>query len=291
MSYRLTFSLSFITIFCFVACSPTATETPISSTATSAPPTQTLVPLPSNTPFLATASSLPPTETPVLTSTKIPTSTAEPISMPAFEPSLCRFQHGSPFKVECGDLIVPENRHKLDSAAIRIHVAIFKSTSPNSKPDPVIYVTGGGGVDQLSTTDQYLSGIGAEILKERDFIMYNQRGADLNKPSLVCPDLTNFYWSLAAQDLTPHEKADLRIEKRLECHNALLANGIDLSGYNTVETAADISDLRKVLGYDQWNLYGTSSGTRTILTVLRNHPNGIRSVILLFSLSTSGRPL
>jgi pimeloyl-ACP methyl ester carboxylesterase len=177
-------------------------------------------------------------------------------------------------------LIVPENRNKPDSAPIRVHVAIFKSTNPNPKPDPVIYVAGGGGVDQLNAAEPYVNGIGAEMLKERDFIMYNQRGANLNAPSMVCPDLTNFYLSLAAQELAPKEKADQKIEKRLECHDDLISQGIDLTGYNTVETAGDLNDLRKTLGYEQWNLYGTSSGTRTILTLMRIHPEGIRSVIL-----------
>jgi pimeloyl-ACP methyl ester carboxylesterase len=110
--------------------------------------------------------------------------------------------------------------------------------------------------------------------------MFNQRGAHLNEPSLVCPDLTSLYWSLVKQDLTPHEKADQRVEERLKCHDDLLVRGIDLTAYNTVETAADVNDLRIALGYDQVNLYGTSSGTRTILTMMRNHPEGIRSAIL-----------
>jgi pimeloyl-ACP methyl ester carboxylesterase len=97
---------------------------------------------------------------------------------------------------------------------------------------------------------------------------------------MVCPDDTGLFWSLAKQDLTSHERADRKIEKRLECHDALLEQGIDLTAYNTVETAADVNDLRIALGYDEVNLYGTSSGTRTILTIMRTRPEGIRSVIL-----------
>jgi pimeloyl-ACP methyl ester carboxylesterase len=238
--------------------------------------------------LLPTATSLPPTLTPAATptptvaATPLPTwtPTAEPISLPAFEPSACRFGFTSPVTVECGDLIVPENRRKPDSPPIRVHVAIFKSTSPNPKPDPVIYVAGGGGADQLGATDTFMDWVGNAILQERDFIMYNQRGSHRNEPSLVCPDLTGLYFELAAQDLSAHERADRRIERRLECHDDLLARGIDLTGYNTVETAADISDLRRVLGLENVNLYGTSSGTRTILAVMHYHPEGIRSVIL-----------
>ena len=254
---------------------PTATATPIATrlppTPTAMPPTATrLPPTPTAVPPIATR--LPPTPT----ATQAPDPT---LSLPAFEPSECSFGTVSE-DVECGYLIVPENRGKPDSPPIRIHVAIFKSTSPNPKPDPVIYVAGGGGVNQLASYSSYLDNGGNDIRRDRDYIMFNQRGAHLNEPSLVCPDDTALFWSLRKQDLSKHEREDQMIEKRLECYDALIEQGIDLSAYNTVETAADVNDLRIALGFDEVNLYGTSSGTRTILTILRNHPAGIRSVIL-----------
>jgi len=272
-------SLTFLFSIVIVACAVADPPTPIN--------VQSGISTPSHTPTaVPTTTSLPPTLTPAeiqtLTSTptQLPTSTLEPISMPAFEPSVCKFEYNSPVSVECGYLIVPENRNRPNSPPIRIHVAVFKSINPDPRPDPVIYVAGGGGVNQLGSADYYLNAVGTEILQERDFIMYNQRGSHLNDPSLVCPDLTNLYLMLAAQDLSLHEKADIRIEKRLECQDDLLNRGIDLTAYNTVETAADVNDLRTVLGYEAINLYGTSSGTRTILTIMRNHPKGIRSVVL-----------
>jgi pimeloyl-ACP methyl ester carboxylesterase len=253
------------------ACSPAATAVPLLTTAIPSAVT------PTNTALPPTATTVSPTNTPL---PLIETPTPEPISLPVFEPSGCNFPYQASVNVNCGYLIVPENRNKSDNPPIRIHVAIFKSSNPNPKPDPVIYVAGGGGVDQLSATDYYLSQVGNAILQQRDFIMFNQRGAYRNEPSLVCPDLTDFSFVVVGRDLTSHEKADLRIEKILECHDDFLARGIDLTAYNTLETAADVKDLWSVLGYDEVNLYGTSSGTRTILTIMRHFPEGIRSVIL-----------
>src|SRR5690606_10802689 len=42
----------------------------------------------------------------------------------------------------------------------------------------------------------------------------------------------------------------------------------------------DVEDLRRALGYEQWNLYGISYGTRLALTVMRDYPQGVRSAIL-----------
>ena len=53
-----------------------------------------------------------------------------------------------------------------------------------------------------------------------------------------------------------------------------------MKSYSSAENAADLAALREALGYDQWNLYGISYGTRLALTVMRDNPIGIRSVIL-----------
>src|SRR6185436_15814914 len=60
----------------------------------------------------------------------------------------------------------------------------------------------------------------------------------------------------------------------------LIERGIDLSAYNSKEIAADVNDLCKLLGYTSWDLWGASYGTRIALTMMRDFPQGIHSVIL-----------
>jgi len=60
----------------------------------------------------------------------------------------------------------------------------------------------------------------------------------------------------------------------------LIAEGIDLSSYNSAASAADINDLRVALGYPKLNLYAISYGTRLALTVMRDDPGAVRSVVL-----------
>jgi pimeloyl-ACP methyl ester carboxylesterase len=64
------------------------------------------------------------------------------------------------------------------------------------------------------------------------------------------------------------------------CAAGLRKAGVNLDAYSSAETASDLDDLRRVLGYRSWNIFGLSYGTRLALTVLRDHPEGIRSVIL-----------
>ena len=48
-----------------------------------------------------------------------------------------------------------------------------------------------------------------------------------------------------------------------------------------------ISDLRRVLGLTTWNVYGTSYGSYLAQTLMRDHPEGIRGVILNSVLQTT----
>ena len=65
-----------------------------------------------------------------------------------------------------------------------------------------------------------------------------------------------------------------------ECRDRLAGTGVDLTAYSTAENASDVADLRVAMGIEEWNLYGYSYGTLLALTVLRDHPAGVRSAVL-----------
>ena len=50
-----------------------------------------------------------------------------------------------------------------------------------------------------------------------------------------------------------------------DCYNRLVGEGIDLSAYNLEEMAADVEDLRRALGVNEWNLMTSSSSSRIAL--------------------------
>lgn len=208
------------------------------------------------------------------------TATPRQSQTPRFEPADCQFQKPSGYEIECGYLVVPENRSKMEGAQIRLHVAIFKSTNSTPEPDPVVHLVGGPGGSLLDDAEAYLQRGGIAILRKRDYIMFNQRGTYYAEPFLGCPGYTEYQWDLAGQGLSLATRNQLETAFLLGCQDELLNQGIDLSAYNSAESAADINDLRIVLGYDQINLYGISYGSRLALTMMRDHPDGIRSVIL-----------
>ena len=67
----------------------------------------------------------------------------------------------------------------------------------------------------------------------------------------------------------------------MDCRKSLSAEqGIDVDTYNSASTAADVADIASAMGYDSYNLYGSSYGTILALTVMRDYPANIRSVVL-----------
>lgn len=118
------------------------------------------------------------------------------------------------------------------------------------------------------------------LLEDRDVILFDQRGVGLSEPSLECREIEAASPVDIDIELTNAELAERYDQALIDCHARLIDEGFDLSGYNSAESAADLDDLRRFLGYGEWNLYGISYGTKLALTAVRDYPEGIRSVIL-----------
>jgi pimeloyl-ACP methyl ester carboxylesterase len=197
----------------------------------------------------------------------------------AFKEAECQFQAPEGIDIECGYLSVPENRSIENSPMIKLHVAIYHTDNQNPAPDPVVYLDGGPGGFTLDLLSNYLM-VFSKLRETRDLILFDQRGVGYSQPSLDCPeveDQSHLDWTLNLSMKT----ADQNYTQALQaCHDRLTREGIDLSAYTSAANAADVEDLRKALGYKQWNIYGSSYGTRLALTVIRDYPDGVRSVVL-----------
>ena len=65
-----------------------------------------------------------------------------------------------------------------------------------------------------------------------------------------------------------------------DCLKEVEAAGIDIAKYNTIENAKDVRTITRALGYETYNLYGISYGTKLALETMRVAPEGIRSVVI-----------
>jgi pimeloyl-ACP methyl ester carboxylesterase len=165
-------------------------------------------------------------------------------------------------RVECGYLMVPEDRSQPNERQISIAVAVMHpERDSDDADDALVYLAGGPGGNAVAELSDW---IGTPYLDDRTLVLFDQRGTGYSEPSLNCPEYDD-------------EEVDYPLE---DCRDRLEDAGIDLNMYNSRESAADVADLRIALGYDEWALYGISYGTRLALTVMRDHPTGINAVIL-----------
>ena len=209
------------------------------------------------------------------------TASAADQKLPRYEKADCPMDIPPGRKVECGYLTVPEDRaNPSNGRTVKIAAAVFKSDSSNPQPDPTVYLEGGPGGRTLADSNDYVNGDFAPFLEKRDLILFDQRGTGFSTPSLACPETTEQAWADIDKNLTIKQQQDSSTQALQACHDRLVKEGVNLSAYTSAENAADVSDLRVALGYKSWNLYGISYGTRLGLTVMRDHPQGIRSAIL-----------
>jgi pimeloyl-ACP methyl ester carboxylesterase len=220
--------------------------------------------------------------------TAAPSPTQEMI-VRAFESAPCPFElppgQVDGESVECGYLLVPEDRADPDSATLRLAVAIFRHPDGASAPDPIVYLSGGPGGSALEFVFLSFDLQFAPVFDAgRDLILLDQRGVGLSEPALDCPEESALSLDLLdskvdGKEVSMEEALDLLLQALLTCEDDLGAIA-DLSAYNTVSNAADVNDLRVALGYEQVNLWATSYGTRLALGVMRDYPQGLRSVVL-----------
>jgi pimeloyl-ACP methyl ester carboxylesterase len=148
-------------------------------------------------------------------------------------------------------------------------------------PDPVVCLGTDPTANQLDDHAAILRDWGDEILKHRDLIVLNRRGGAHNRPVLDCRQTEAGIGLIPTWNAPNREKGSAQlISALLACKGEFDDRGILLGAYNTVEAAADVNDLRIALGYEEINLYGSFVGSRAALTILRYHPEGIRSAVL-----------
>ncbi len=132
---------------------------------------------------------------------------------------------------DCGYVTVPENRAAGTDSTIQLGVVRLRSTSA-SPGAPVFIGTGGPGgpgLDFLSK-ENFAAGfdwtsIWAPVLADRDIVRFTQRGTQLAKPFLACPEYDAIDYQRAVEGWT-REEIDARIETALTaCRDRFAARG------------------------------------------------------------------
>ncbi len=235
-------------------------------------PAQTATNNPADPTSEPTATLIPPTS--------LPTPRPTVAYTPLFQEEACAFDTPLGVDVECGYVVVPEDRSGDPSHTIRLAVAVYRSFSDNPQPDPVIFLQGGPGAQAVQLSADAYHVLVEPFLAERDFIVFDQRGTGLSDPSLPCDELTKTY-SQDIHGLIAGSTRELVYSTSFySCQGIMTAKGIDLKAYTTLESAADVKDIVDLLGYRKVNLYGASYGTRLAQVIMRDYPEIVQTAVL-----------
>ena len=169
---------------------------------------------------------------------------------------------------QCGTLKVPEDRSKPDGRKIEIFAAVLPANTVTPTDDPLVVLAGGPG-QAASTLAPFASRL-TELRRTRDVVLVDQRGTGRSSP-LVCEAFKPRESDVFDPDPLPRAKA---------CVAELSGKGVDLSQYTTTAWIADLEAMREALGYERWNLWGGSYGTRVAQEYLRTHGNRVRTMVL-----------
>ncbi len=249
-------------------------------------PTPTPTPTPDPTPTPApTATPTPePAPEPTPTPTAVPAPTPDiPAAEDVFREDSCPFsnQPGTPlWAAECGYLTVPADYDDPAAGTFEIAVAVFPATGERTSDVPVIYLEGGPGGNALEGLEVSGGVILGPLNENRDVVVLDQRGVGFSQPEFGCPETRELTRELISQTLPLTEENERYLDALQRCRDRLVEEGIDLSLVNSAANAADVDRLRTALGHEQWDLYGSSYGTRLAQNVMRDFPHGVRRVVL-----------
>jgi len=179
---------------------------------------------------------------------------------------------------ERGTLSVPIVRADPASKRIAIDVWRFRAVEgADPATPPVFQLHGGPGWQGWEPEGVPYEGGILPLLGAADLVVVGQRGIGTSTPDTVCADAP-----------PPEEGTERLQEAEAEalragcaaCRAHWEALGYDLRGFNVLEAAADVDDVRRLLGYDKITLWGISFGSHWGMAVLRRFPEHVARALL-----------
>ncbi len=246
-------------------------------------PVPTNEPTPTEAPSPATVKPVAPAQ-PVAPSAPQPTGPVGAVG--AIEPLDCKkLAVGDPSTLtrpnaSCGLLSVPELHSDPNGKAIKIGFVQFKSGLATPAKDAVIFL-GDPGFSSITWASYWDYDLIGKLLKERDLVVVDTRGAGHSQPALVCAgEMDEVVAEASKKALTADDWDALSRNQAERCKAAWQTAGVNLAAYNSAEIAADLDDLRRALGYDKLNVWGSGYGTVLAQTLMKLRPDIVRSAVL-----------
>ncbi|MEO6689109.1 MAG: alpha/beta hydrolase, partial [Dokdonella sp.] len=173
----------------------------------------------------------------------------------------------------CAPFQVPENWDRPDGRHIDLKLALVRGAEQAAARDLVVLLAGGPGQAATEVWPRAAAGF-APLLEHHNLLLLDQRGTG-GSHSLACkedpPDFDE-----AATGVLDLDKVRTQTRACLE----EVSKNADPAQYTTTAAVRDLEAVRQALGAPMFDLVGVSYGTRVAQQYLRQHADGVRSVVL-----------
>jgi pimeloyl-ACP methyl ester carboxylesterase len=197
-------------------------------------------------------------------------------------PERIPLQDGGFMHAERGIYFAPVNRSNPGSGVLGVEVYRFKASSEAAVGTPPIFFLHGGpsfaglerAMEDLGTFEERWE----PLTNVADVVVVGQRGIGSSKPTTTIEATIPNHPADGSFD---PDRAEAEFREALSSERAFWEeSGLDLAGFNVLEAAEDVNEVRKALGYDRITIWGGSFGSHWGMSLMRKHPEIVERAIL-----------
>lgn len=175
-----------------------------------------------------------------------------------------------------GHFEVPENRANPDSRTLTLTYVRFPATT-DTPGAPIVYLAGGPGGSGTSTARGPRFPLFMAMRDHGDVIAFDQRGTGQSDGTERCDSVVALADDEIRSDAVLTERHRAAIAA---CAEIWTGKGIDILGYTTMASVADLSALRSHLGAERLSLWGISYGSHLALAAIDAIPDELDRVVM-----------
>ncbi|HEY6063068.1 MAG TPA: alpha/beta fold hydrolase, partial [Chitinophagaceae bacterium] len=167
-------------------------------------------------------------------------------------------------------IAVFENNVTGKGRKIPLYIEVLPSKNKRNKKEPMFILMGGPG-QAASDLVSFFGEIFEPINQNSDLVFIDQRGTGKSNPLKL---------SVPYNSLQDYFNDEFVNDSLITDNYNRLGRQNDLTKYGTFNATLDIETVRKAMGYQKINIYGTSYGTRLAFSYIKKYPARVRTATL-----------